>query len=68
MKKNFQKAPDSSRIPLDAKRAMEAVRSHSVRPALFYTEQEQTPCDAGVWETRETVNHKLKQKEEFPLG
>ena len=39
-----------------------------MRPALYYTQQEQTPCPEGVWESERTVQHKLLSKEEFPLG
>lgn len=65
MKKNQQKY---SMIPVYAKRAIEAAQKGTLHPALFYTEQEQTPCSAGVWESRDTVNRKLQYKEEFPLG
>ncbi|WP_367925971.1 hypothetical protein [uncultured Ruthenibacterium sp.] len=68
MKSNKKISADQSMRPIYAKRAIEAARNGNLRPALFYTEQEQTPCDAGVWESRQTVNRKLKEKEEFPLG
>lgn len=68
MKKSEKQHAANSMIPIYAKRAMRAAQQGSLRPALFYTEQEQTPCDAGVWESKETVRRKMKHKEDFPLG
>ena len=40
----------------------------NLRPPLYYTQQEQTPCANGVWESPHTVASKLESKEEFPQG
>lgn len=47
---------------------MNAMREGAIRPALFYTEQEQTPCRSGVWDSPHTVASRLESKEEYPLG
>lgn len=55
-------------LPPQAERHMEALQDGHLRPALYYTQQEQTPCKSGVWESPRTVRSKLKSKEEFPQG
>ena len=51
-----------------ARRRMQALRDGNLRPPLYYTQQEQTPCANGVWESPHTVASKLESKEEFPQG
>ena len=62
------RSEDAGHLPAHAKRLMEAQKKGSLRPALFYSQQEQVPCPDGVWESPRTVRHKLESKEEFPLG
>jgi len=50
----------SAVLPAHAQRRMQALRD--------YTQQEQTPCANGVWESPHTVASKLESKEEFPQG
>lgn len=52
----------------DAKKRLQALEDGNLRPALFYTQQEQTPCPEGVWESSHTVASKLESKEEYPQG
>lgn len=54
--------------PLHAQQRMQALRDGNLRPPLYYTQQEQTPCANGVWESPHTVASKLESKEEFPQG
>lgn len=61
-------AKDAGNLPAHAKRLMAAQKEGNLRPALFYSQQEQVPCRDGVWESPRTVRHKLESKEEFPLG
>lgn len=58
----------SAVLPRHAKRRMEALKEGNLRPPLYYTGQEQTPCENGVWESPHTVASKLESKEEFPQG
>lgn len=51
-----------------AERRMHAQQTGGVRPALYYTEQEQKPCANGVWESPHTVASRLESKEEYPQG
>ena len=52
----------------DARRLMQAMSEGHLRPALYYTPAHPIRCDKGVWECRHTVDAKLIEKEEFPLG
>ncbi len=52
----------------EARRRMAAEEEGHLRPALYYTAQEQTPCASGVWEDPHTVASKLESKEEYPQG
>ena len=64
-----QKSTDGSAVlPRHAQRRMEALKEGGLRPPLYYTGQEQTPCANGVWESAHTVASKLESKEEFPQG
>lgn len=64
-----QKSTDGSAVlPRHAERRMEALKEGDLRPPLYYTGQEQTPCASGVWESAHTVASKLESKEEFPQG
>lgn len=64
-----QKSTDGSAVlPRHAERRMEALKEGNLRPPLYYTGQEQTPCANGVWESAHTVASKLESKEEFPQG
>lgn len=64
-----QKSTDGSAVlPRHAERRMEALKEGDLRPPLYYTGQEQTPCANGVWESAHTVASKLEGKEEFPQG
>ena len=64
-----QKSTDGSAVlPRHAERRMEALKEGDLRPPLYYTGQEQTPCANGVWESAHTVASKLESKEEFPQG
>lgn len=58
----------SAVLPRHAGRRMEAMKEGGLRPPLYYTGQEQTPCANGVWESAHTVASKLESKEEFPQG
>ena len=58
----------SAVLPAHAQRRMQALRDGTLRPPLYYTQQEQTPCANGVWESPHTVASKLESKEEFPQG
>ena len=58
----------SAVLPTHARRRMQALRDGNLRPPLYYTQQEQTPCANGVWESPHTVASKLESKEEFPQG
>ena len=61
-------ASRSGTLAPDTQRDMAAKQQGNMRPALYYTQQEQTPCPEGVWESERTVQHKLLSKEDFPLG
>ena len=64
-----QNSTDGSAVlPHHAERRMEALKEGDLRPPLYYTGQEQTPCANGVWESAHTVASKLESKEEFPQG
>lgn len=64
-----QNSTDGSAVlPRHAERRMEALKEGDLRPPLYYTGQEQTPCANGVWESPHTVASKLESKEEFPQG
>lgn len=56
----------SAVLPAHAQRRMQALWNGNLRPPLYYTQQEQTPCANGVWESPHTVASKLESKEEFP--
>lgn len=58
----------SAVLPRHAERRIEALEDGHLRPPLYYTAQEQTPCASGVWESAHTVASKLESKEEFPQG
>ena len=58
----------SAVLPAHAQQRMQALRDGNLRPPLYYTQQEQTPCANGVWESPHTVASKLESKEEFPQG
>lgn len=58
----------SAVLPRHAERRMDALKEGDLRPPLYYTGQEQTPCANGVWESAHTVASKLESKEEFPQG
>lgn len=63
------KSTDGSGVlPAQAKRRIRALQEGNLRPPLYYTGQEQTPCASGVWESPHTVASKLESKEEFPQG
>ena len=64
-----QKSTDGSAVlPRHAERRVEALKEGGMRPPLYYTGQEHTPCANGVWESAHTVASKLESKEEFPQG
>lgn len=64
-----QKSTDGSAVlPRHAERRIQALKEGDLRPPLYYTGQEQTPCANGVWESAHTVASKLESKEEFPQG
>ncbi len=64
-----QKSTDgSAALPRHAERRIKALKDGDLRPPLYYTAQEQTPCANGVWESAHTVASKLESKEEFPQG
>ena len=64
-----QKSTDGSAVlPRHAERRIKALQDGDLRPPLYYTAQEQTPCANGVWESAHTVASKLESKEEFPQG
>lgn len=54
--------------PLTPDGACKRCGTANLRPPLYYTQQEQTPCANGVWESPHTVASKLESKEEFPQG
>lgn len=54
--------------PPHARRDRAAKASGQLHGALYYTQAQQTCGEAGVWESEETVRHKLLSKEEFPYG
>lgn len=58
----------SAVLPAHAERRIHALREGNLRPPLYYTQQEQKPCENGVWESAHTVASKLESKEEFPQG
>ncbi len=61
-------ADGNAALPAHAERRMRALRDGNLRPPLYYTQQEQTPCASGVWESPHTVASKLESKEEYPQG
>lgn len=52
----------------DARRRMQSMAEGQLHPALYYTPDQTTPSDSGVWESRSTVDAKLNDREEFPFG
>lgn len=63
-----KKTDSSNNMTQSAKLDKNALINGGVLPALFYTEQEQTRCEDGVWESPHTVASKLESKEEYPQG
>jgi hypothetical protein len=57
----------SAVLPPHAVRHMQALRD-GLRPPLYYSQQEQSPCPQGAWENAHTVESKLESKEEYPQG
>ena len=47
-------------------RRMQALRNGNLRPPLYYTQQEQTPCANGVWESPHTVAASWKARKNSP--
>ena len=52
----------------EAKRRMQAMQQGNVRPDLYYTEEEQVPCNGFVEEPPHAVVSKLENREEYPYG
>ncbi len=55
-------------LTASAQKRLDAAAEKNTRPALYYTAQEQQPCEHGVWESPHTVASKLESKEEYPQG
>ena len=51
-----------------ALRYFDAMCRGEVRPALYYTEQEQRLCGDGIVESDDTVRSKMRSKELYPQG
>lgn len=67
--RHTQNSTDGSAVlPRHATRRIQALQEGGLRPPLYYTGQEQTPCANGVWESPHTVASKLESKEEYPQG
>ena len=66
------KQRDSERKPehmcAEARRYFDAMCGGEVRPALYYTEQEQKLRDGRVYESDDTVQSKMRSKELYPQG
>lgn len=58
----------SAVLTASAEKRREAHAEGHMRPALYYTAQEQQPCASGVWESPHTVASRLESKEEYPQG
>lgn len=67
-RQNFNGQDGSASLTNNARRRLEAMNGISLRPEMFYTQQEAAATPDGVWESRKTVNHHLHSKEEFPHG
>lgn len=61
-------AGEQATLPAHARRDIKAKQEGHIRPALYYTQAQQTATEDGVWESEDTVRHKLISKEEFPQG
>ena len=64
----FNGRDGSASLTNNTRRRLEAMNGISLRPEMFYTQQEAAETPDGVWESRRTVDHHLYSKEEFPHG
>lgn len=66
--RTFNGQDGSASLTNNARRRLEAMNGISLRPEMFYTQQEAAATPDGVWESRRTVDQHLHSKEEFPHG
>ena len=65
MKKRMR---DENTLSAEARRYFDAMCSGEVRPALYYTEQEQELRNGNLRESDDTVRSKMRSKELYPQG
>lgn len=64
----MDKSKQDELMCIAARRYFDAMCGGDVRPALYYTEQEQEACADGVRESDDTVRSKMRSKELYPQG
>lgn len=52
----------------NAKKQLNAMKSKSVKPAMFYSEDVRRPCKNGAWQDDHAVESALEHREETPRG